>query len=394
MGLFEKLFRKEGRKVTATALINETSFISSWGGNAYENDIYRSGVDAIARNAGKLRGSHIVRISDEKRISGDNRLNRILATRWNPFMSAFDAQYKLVTHYFLFNNSFAFLDRDDRGQLVAIYPITSDNVEMMTDVSGRLFARFILKNGNPVIFPYSDLIHLRRNFNGNELLGDSNSALDSALELAQTENEGAIQAIKSSASIRGVLKYEQIMPDEKLREARDRFKKDYLSTENDGGVITIDNKSSYTPIESNPIILDADQTDQIKTKIFDYLGISEKIVSSSYSEDEFSAFYESTIEPIATQLSEEFTHKVFTDREQSFGNEIIFEAGRLLFSSNQTKLRLIKDLVPMGLITINQALEILNLPSIPDGDKRIQSLNYIDQKIAQAYQLQLKEDQE
>ena len=295
MGLFEKLFRKEGRKVTATALINETSFISSWGGNAYENDIYRSGVDAIARNAGKLRGSHIVRISDEKRISGDNRLNRILATRWNPFMSAFDAQYKLVTHYFLFNNSFAFLDRDDRGQLVAIYPITSDNVEMMTDVSGRLFARFILKNGNPVIFPYSDLIHLRRNFNGNELLGDSNSALDSALELAQTENEGAIQAIKSSASIRGVLKYEQIMPDEKLREARDRFKKDYLSTENDGGVITIDNKSSYTPIESNPIILDADQTDQIKTKIFDYLGISEKIVSSSYSEDEFSAFYESTI---------------------------------------------------------------------------------------------------
>ena len=390
MSLLDKIFKREGKKLTKTSLVNEQAFISSWSGNAYDNDIYRGAVDAIARNAGKLRGSHIVRISDHKRKEGDNRLNRILSTRWNPYMSAFDCQYKMVTHYYIYNNAFAFLDRDERGNVLAIYPITSKSVEMLSDLSGRLFCRFVLNSGNQVIFPYSDLIHLRRNFNSNELLGDSNSALDPALELAHTENEGAIQAIQTSANIRGILKYDQIMPDDMLKKARDQFKTDYLSTENDGGVITIDNKSTYTPIESKPILLNADQTAQVKTKIYNYLGISEKIVSSSYTEDEFSAFYESTIEPIATQLSEEFTHKIFNDREQAFGNEIVFEAGRLLFSSNQTKLGLIRDLVPMGLLTINQALEILNLPSIPDGDKRLQSLNYIDQEIAEAYQLELK----
>ena len=34
----------------------------------------------------------------------------------------------------------------------------------------------------------------------------------------------------------------------------------------------------------------------------DYLGISESIVNSSYSENEWAAFYESTIEPIALQM--------------------------------------------------------------------------------------------
>ena len=43
--------------------------------------------------------------------------------------------------------------------------------------------------------------------------------------------------------------------------------------------------------------------------------------------------------------------------------------------------------MPMGLLTVNQALEILNLPSVPDGDRRIQSLNYVDADKAEEYQL-------
>ena len=65
----------------------------------------------------------------------------------------------------------------------------------------------------------------------------------------------------------------------------------------------------------------------------------------------------------------------------------MFESGRLQFSSNSTKVNLIKELLPMGMLTVNQALEILNLPAIEDGDRRIQSLNYIDIEHATEYQL-------
>ena len=228
---------------------------------------------------------------------------------------------------------------------------------------------------------------MRRHFNTNDLIGDENGALYPALELAHTQNEGIISGIKAGANIRGILKFTQLMGATQLQKAKEDFIADYLSVSNDGGVIAVDQQMEYTPIESKPVILTADQTQEVKKKIYDYLGISENIVNSNYTEDQFSAFYESTIEPFAVALSLEFTAKIFNDREQAFGNSIMFESGRLQFSSNSTKVNLIKELLPMGILTVNQALEILNLPAIEDGDRRIQSLNYIDTEHATEYQL-------
>lgn len=117
------------------------------------------------------------------------------------------------------------------------------------------------------------------------------------------------------------------------------------------------------------------------------MGISENIVKSNYNENEWGAFYESVIEPLAVQMSLEFTRKIFTQREIKFKNYITFESGRLQFSSNATKINLISELMPYGLLSINQALEILNLPAVQDGNKRLQTLNVVDADKANKYQV-------
>lgn len=386
MSLFDRIFKKT-KTVQATQVINETSSFSSYSADAYSNDVFREGVDAIARNAGKLKGSHVIKYQDHDRVDGDCRINRILQVRPNPYMSSYDFLYKVVTRLFLYNNSFALIDRDERGNVRALYPITASHVDLLVDARDELYCRFYMKNGREVIFPYRDVIHLRRFFNDDEILGADNSAIEPGLNLAQTQNEGIINGIKSGASIRGILKFTQIMAPEKLKKEKEAFISDYLEIGNDGGVIATDQKMDYQPIESKPVILNADQTKAIRDKIFAYLGVTEEIVTSSYTEDQFSAFYESTIEPIATALSQEMTAKIFSEREQAFGNEIIFESGRLQFTSNSTKVNLIAQLMPMGLLTVNQALEILNLPSVADGDRRIQALNMIDADQANKYQV-------
>ena len=135
------------------------------------------------------------------------------------------------------------------------------------------------------------------------------------------------------------------------------------------------------------MLIDAGQMNMTRTKIYNYLGISEAIVNSSYTDDQWAAFYESVVEPFALLMGLEFTRKLFSPREQAFGNSILFESGRLQFISNSNKITLLKEIMPMGLLTVNQALEVLNLPSVPDGDRRIQSLNYVDQAHATEYQL-------
>lgn len=392
MSFVDRLFRKTKVKTT-TELVNEPVYgFSRYGGDAYSNDVYREAVDAIARNAGKLKGSHVVAYAGERHQSDDGKLNRLLQTRPNRYMSAYDFLYKLTTRLFLYNNAFAYLDRDERGNLRAIYPITASNVEILSDTTGSLFCGFMLRDGRRVVLPYDDIVHLRRFFNDSEVLGEDNSAIASGIELAQTQNDGMINGIRAGANIRGILSFTQIMSPSKLKEEKDAFIADYLSIGNEGGVIATDQKMDYKPIDHKPVLLDAEQAKEVKTKIYNYLGLTESIVNSSYTEDEYAAFYESTLEPIAIALSQEFTAKVFNDREQAYGNTIIFESGRLQFTSNKTKVSLIAQIAPYGLLTINQALEILNLPSVVDGDKRLQALNIIDQSVATQYLLGKKPD--
>lgn len=390
INLLQKIFKSKPAptSVQRAELMNgSTAQFTPWGGDAYQSDIYRGGVDAIARNAAKLKGSHVVSYGDHKKVYPDGRLNRLLQVQPNPYMSAYDMLYKLVTHYYLFNNAFAYLQKDEKQNITGIYPVGAANVEFMVDASGDLYCKFLFRNGRTATLPYSDIIHLRRNFNSNDLLGDPNDALIPALELAHAQSEGIVNGIKSSANIRGILKFSQIMAPEKLKAEKEAFIADYLDISNDGGVVVLDQKTEYEPINNTPATIDSAQLEAVKAKIYNYLGIVEKIVNSSYSEDDWAAFYESVIEPFAVQLSLEFTRKIFNDREMSFGNSIMFESGRLQFSSNATKVNLIKELMPYGLLTINQALEILNLPGVEDGDKRLQTLNVVNADKANQYQL-------
>ncbi len=386
--IISRFFKREPPEKTRVNLVNITNGnFSPWTGTAWENDIYRGAVDAIARNAAKLKGVHAVTYEGQKQPANDNRINRLLQVAPNEYMTAFDMLYKLTTQYYLNNNAFALLNWNEQGRLSGIYPINYTHVELQADRMDNLYVEFTFRNGKRAQFSYNDVIHLRRHFNGNEFLGDDNRALSATLELAHTQNEGLENSIKSSAHLRGILKLNQLTADVELKKIKENFVKDYLSMSNDGGIITTDKKMEYVPIENNPLNLDVTQLQAVKNKIYDYLGVSEKIVNSSYNEDEYAAFYESTVEPLAVQMSLEFTRKIFNERERAFGNQIVFESGRLQFTSNKTKVNLIKELLPYGILTINQALEILNMAPIEGGDKRLQTLNVVDAERVTEYQM-------
>mgnify|MGYP000528340234 FL=1 len=395
MGFIENMknmFRPKGRALVKAEMLNgnTSGMFTGWNYGAYANDIYREGVDAIARNVAKLKGAHIVNYDGVHKTVTDARLNRCLQVAPNAYMTAYDLLYKMTTHLYLYNNCFAYLNRNEKGDVVSIYPITCTQADFLADDSGTLYIQFHFRNGKEFTARYSDVIHLRRHFNSDELLGDSNDAVIPALELAHAENEGIINGIKNGAQIRGILKYTQIMSDEKLRADKEAFIRDYLDIANNGGVVATDSKADYTPINNTPTAINADETRETKTKIYNYLGITEAIVNSSYTEDQYGAFYESVIEPMALQLSLEFTRKIFNERERAYGNEVVFESGRVIYSNNTTRLQMIKELVPYGLLTVNEAREILNLAPVEDGDKRLQTLNVVQADKANEYQLEDK----
>jgi HK97 family phage portal protein len=177
-----------------------------------------------------------------------------------------------------------------------------------------------------------------------------------------------------------------MLKDTDIKAQKEKFVADYLDISNNGGIAALDAKADYIPLDNDPKIINAPQMDLIEQKIYKYYGVSKEIIMSNYNEDQWNAFYESTIEPLAVQLSLEFTNKVFTEREKDFGNEIIFESNRLQYASNTTKTTLIQQLMPLGVLTVNEAREILNMAPVEGGDVRLQSLNFVNAMKADAYQ--------
>ncbi|MCV9899835.1 phage portal protein [Exiguobacterium sp. N5] len=353
----------------------------------YHSDVVRSAVHAIASNAAKLTAKHIIRTEAGIKAANSNE-NWLLSHRPNEHMNAYDFIYKMVTQRELQNNAFALIVRDETGKPTSFYPIDFSMVEFMETQNDEVFVHFSLASGRKLVVPYSDVVHLRKHFNKDDMFGESNSrTLLPTTELIHTSNEGIINAVKTSAYLRGLIKFTQSMlKPEDLKAQRDAFVKDYMSMENNGGIAALDSKAEYQELKTNPMMVDSKQMEIIESKVYKYFNINASIVQSDYTEDQWNAFYESVLEPIAIQLSLEFTSKLFSKNSLTRGHEIIFEANRLQYASATTKISLVRDLMPLGLFTLNEAREIFNLSPVEDGDKRIQTLNVVDASQANNYQ--------
>ena len=381
MGLFKRKRMTPSIDNTRLKFINDfEATFTDFGGDVYSNDVVRSSIHAIATNAAKLNIEH----------QGSAKFNNIVLTSPNSYMNSYDFIYKVVSQLYTKNNVFIEIVRDMiTGTVIELKPINYQQAKFSKDGT---FIYFTLADGRQVYEEYSKLIHLRRHFNDKELYGSNNyDPLETTLNVNHTVNEGIINSVKASARLRGLLKFSQTLRPEDLKKQKDEFAKDYLGSDNDGGVAALDAKADFIELKSDIKLIDDNQMKTVRDNIYRYFGVSENIVKSSYTEDEYNSFYSSVIEPIAIQMSLEFTRKIFTEKEISFGNKILFSAERLTFANNSTKASLINTLLPLGVISINEARTILELSPIDEGDKHLVSLNYVDLSKANEYQLGEKE---
>ena len=194
------------------------------------------------------------------------------------------------------------------------------------------------------------------------------------MNIVTTTDQGIVKAIKNSGVVRWLLKYLGNVRPEDIKKQTDLFTETFLNIENTGGAAGIDNKVDATQIEPKDYVPNAAIIDRTTQRIYSFFNTNEKIVQSKYSEDEWNAYYESEIEPVALQWSAEDTRKLFNRRERGFGNQIIYAANNLQYASMATKLNLMQ-MVDRGALTPNEWREVLNLPPVDGGDKVIRRLD-------------------
>lgn len=383
MGLLDNLFKKKNTSTrNMTQLINGFMPVFSMLQNISGSDVYTTDVQANAKHISKLSFVHYL----NKKIQESSYLNYLLNLRPNPFMNAATFWEKAAYAYYTYNNLFVYIERDALGYPSALWVLDPSGITLLQDERGGYWFKFMLNNIQLTV-NYEDLMHIPRNVNNSELLGKDNSAIYKVLQLIDTNYQGIEHAIKLSAFIRFIVTTTTKTSPAQEAKLAEEFSKMYLKAKEDGGVIYTSAGNTVTQVTSQPKYTNADEQKLLDTKVHRYLGVNEKILDSLYTEDEWQAYYESTLEPFITKIEQELTYKLFTTREIGFKNKIMAIADKLQHATFATRIKIITETKELGAMSVNKILELLYMEPIEGGDKRLVSLNYVNAEKQDEYQL-------
>lgn len=389
-----RLFNTRPRIVENTTqlqLLNGyNSVYTGIGDKEYDQKVARQCIDRIATHCAKLEPKHI-ESSLSKEVS--SQVNYLLSNRPNPLMNTYDFIYKTISMLYSNKNAFIYIHRNQLGIVDGFYPLLAMSYQLYEDEKGTLYLQFQFMNGKTYMLPYLELIHLRLFYNQNDIFGTVDNVLKTDLETTHVASEGIKNAIRTSTTLKGILKFTNAMLKPKDIEAsKNKFVQDYINLENESGIASLDGKAEFQEVNMKPITLDADQLKMVNYNVYDYFGISEDIVKSDFKSDQWNAFYEAIIEPRAIQMGQEFTNKIFNKKAIKEGHKVIFTTNRLMYAPLDSKVNLIKNTSSYGYLRVDEAREVLGLPPLggEEGQRILQSLNSIDTTIANEYQVNSK----
>lgn len=399
MGIFDRLFHRQPKDTKYALTLNGFSpLYTQFGTEIYASDTVQQAVKCIVDEIKKLRPTHI-RMKDNDPVPVKGNLQDVLNNP-NPLMTTSEfiekTTWLLLLNYnaFIIPTYYVWIDGNGNEQrrYDQLYPIKPSQVDFIEDKSGKLFVKFYFANGTNTTIPYSDVIHIKYNYSvgeymgGNEFGQPDNKAILETLRLNHKLLQGISKAMDASYAVNGVIKYNTILDAEKMDRAVEEFNRRLRN--NESGFLPIDLKAELQPFERKTSLVDKPTLEFIDSKILRNWGIPLPILTGDYTKEQYEAFYQKVLEPIAIAYSQAFTKKLFTERERAFGNKIEFYPKDLIFLSMEQTLHMIDILSPTGGLFENEKRVALGLQPLPELEgKRYMSLNWIDAANASQYQV-------
>lgn len=388
MGLFDFFKKKEKQSglVYAQTMSGIQPSFTSFGDNVYASDIVVQSIRCKANEFKKLDPHHVRTTNGKQQTITDSSIARVLK-RPNPYMTQADFLEKITILRELTKNCFIYptyyITQGGERYYTGLYPLKPQRVDYMQDDKGALFIRFRFANGYEVTLPADSVIHWRKDFGVNDYFGgsafggDDNEGLLTMLERYDLLTQGIAQALKCSCQINGIAKLNTYGSDE----SQEKAQKDFLKRleNNESGILFTDNKLEYTQLPRDVKLVDADTLKFFYETILRANGTSLAILNGDYTKAQKEAYYEHALEADIKSLGQAMSKAMFTDREASFGNEIVLFPNDINFMTMENKIAYMQVAVPAGALSVNQILKMGGFPPIEGGDDiRPRGFNSLD----------------
>lgn len=305
---------------------------------------------------------------------------KLLNKEPNQRMTRFTFIKTLIVSTLLRGNGYAYIERDGKGDAIALHLIPSELVTINRPKTLKEPISYSIAGVGKV--ESKDMIHIL-NFSYDGIIGMSTlQHARHSLGLAMDSDSHAAGFFKGGANIAGILKSDgHLAPDQKqqIKQAwQMAFNPNYGSP---NGVAVLEGNFTFEPITVNPSDAQLLETRQFNVvDICRFFGVSPvkafDLTKSSYSTVEATelAFLTDTLSPLLEKIELEFERKLYKPSEKD-SIDVRFDTAMLLRADKQSLANYYQTLFNIGVVSPNDIRKQLDMPAIEGGDNTFVQVN-------------------
>lgn len=313
----------------------------------------------------------------------DNPLYGVLHDIANPRMSAFELREFLIRQLDTFGNAFARIERNARGQVVALWPEPWGNVGVEKLASGRIRYRITDAHGGSAVLLDDEALHVRGPSRDGMIGLSPIQIARGAFGLALDQKRTADSLMENALRPSGLISFPDKLGKESREAMREAVKANHSGTANAGKFMLLDGGAKFDAITFTPA--DAEFLETRKLSALDVarvygcppttVGITDNATYSNV-EGESTALVRNALGPLATRIEQAMTRCLLTEA----GRRTLYiehDLSALLRGDVQARFEAYRIGREIGALSPNDVRRRENEPPIAGGDTYHQPANWV-----------------
>ena len=299
----------------------------------------------------------------------------------NKNMSKFTFLKTMVVSMLLTGNAYALIERDEKGNAKALYYIPTELVTILKPQNITDTISYSI-TGMKNVVEDCNIIHIL-NFTSDGYEGVSTlTYARKTLGLAMDAEANAEGFFKGGANVAGILKSNAPLTTKQKESLKSSWNSAFNgNTGTPNGVAVLDADLDFQSVTVNPSDAQLLETRQFNViDICRFFGVSPvkafDLTKSSYNtiEQMQLAFLTDTLQPLLEKFEGEFQRKLYKPSEKD--NVVVrFSTAPLLRADKQSQANYYNTLFQMGVMTINEIRQELDLPHLENGNTSFVQVN-------------------
>lgn len=318
-------------------------------------------------------GVYRVNAKGERESAKDSRLYAILHDSPNKRQTSQEFWEQMVLNYVLRGNAYAHIQRDASGEVLALWPLAADQMDVIVTDSGDLMYVYGYES-QKLIYTERDMLHIRGM--GNGIVGLSPlDYMRSSVGLAISAQNHTTKTFKKEARRPGILMSDSVLTTEQRKAVKENFSD--ITSGNGRELYVLEAQFKFEPLGMSPADIQLLETRRFAVQdLARWFGVPSVLINDtgettslgSSVQQIVDGFHKLKLRPQLERIEQAIHRRVLTPRQRAEGLTVEFNLDALLRASLKDRMEIYAKAVQNGIKTRNECRARENDGPLAGGD--------------------------